>query len=156
MNRSSWPRIRRAGPSPGRPRRRRAPGDMRADINVTPLVDVVLVLLIIFMVVGPALAQSLQVQLPRTEHHDNKADESKDIIVAVTRDGAIHLRDRPITLEDLARRLREQRERAAAARVYLEGDDQADYSQVREVMEAARSAGVDEVLLVTRAQASGQ
>jgi biopolymer transport protein ExbD len=129
---------------------------VQADINVTPLVDVVLVLLIIFMVVGPALAQSLQVQLPRTEHHDNKADESKDVIVAVTRAGEIHLRDRPLSLSDLTLRLRDQRERAASARVYLEGDDLVDYSKVREVMEAARSAGIEEILLVTRAQAPGQ
>jgi biopolymer transport protein TolR len=155
MKRGLLPRTRFGKLGPPRlrpPPPRRTPGAVQADINVTPLVDVVLVLLIIFMVVGPALAQSLQVQLPRTEHHQNKADERQDVIVAVTRAGEIHLRDRPVTLSDLTARLRDQRERAPSTRVYLEGDDMVDYSKVREVMEAARGAGIEEVLLVTRAQ----
>ena len=62
------------------------PGRVKADINVTPLVDVVLVLLIIFMVVTPLIASGVAVDLPRTLHHSRKPDDGKDIIVSITAD----------------------------------------------------------------------
>src|SRR6185369_10528696 len=64
---------------------------VKADINVTPLVDVVLVLLIIFMVVTPMIASGIAVDLPRTANHSRKPDDGRDIIVSVTRDGRVYV-----------------------------------------------------------------
>src|SRR5690242_7197739 len=65
--------------------------EVKADINVTPLVDVVLVLLIIFMVVTPLIASGIAVDLPRTEHHSRKPDDGTDIVISVTAEGRLYL-----------------------------------------------------------------
>jgi biopolymer transport protein TolR len=132
--------------------RRRAPGDVRADINVTPLVDVVLVLLIIFMVVGPAIAQGVAVQVPRTVHHTSKPDDGRDLIVALTSEGQLFLRNQPVRLEEIAPLIERERQRAPERKVYLKGDDALEYGKVREVMEAIHKASIEEILLVTRPQ----
>src|SRR3954466_10672328 len=69
----------------------RPKGQVKADINVTPLVDVVLVLLIIFMVVTPIIASGIPVELPRTAHHDRKPDDGKDIIISVTSSKSVYV-----------------------------------------------------------------
>ena len=71
--------------------RTRVKPPIKADINVTPLVDVVLVLLIIFMVVTPLIASGVAVDLPRTAHHARKPDDGKDIIVSVTADKRVYV-----------------------------------------------------------------
>ncbi len=140
-----------------RPRlRRRQRGDIRADINVTPLVDVVLVLLIIFMVVGPAIAQGVPVQVPRTLHHQSKPDDGKDLVVSIDGQGQVFLRNEPIALPDLPRRLEQERQRAPERKVHLKGDDSLDYRQVRAVMDAIRKTQVEEILLVTRQRRDGE
>ncbi len=75
-------------------------GNLNADINVTPLVDVVLVLLIIFMVVTPMITSGVQVDLPRTANHFKKPDDGKDIIVSVTQNKTIFMTGRPVPLKD--------------------------------------------------------
>jgi biopolymer transport protein TolR len=136
--------------------RRRTRGDVQADINVTPLVDVVLVLLIIFMVVGPAIAQGVAVQVPRTVHHASKPDDGRDLIVALTSEGQLFLRTERVRLEDLARLVERERQRAPDRKVYLKGDDALEYGKVREVMEAIHGARVEEILLVTRARGQAE
>jgi biopolymer transport protein ExbD len=76
------------------PRSRQA---VRADINVTPLVDVVLVLLIIFMVVAPIIAQAVPIDLPETVHHESRPDDGQHVVVSVTRTGQI----RKATVEEV-------------------------------------------------------
>ncbi|HEX4404301.1 MAG TPA: biopolymer transporter ExbD, partial [Polyangia bacterium] len=71
--------------------KRHAKGGLRAEINVTPLVDVVLVLLIIFMVITPMIARGVSVELPVTSHHDQKNDDNKDLIVSITAEGDVYL-----------------------------------------------------------------
>src|SRR5262245_62740610 len=79
-------------------------GNVKADINVTPLVDVVLVLLIIFMVVTPMIASGVAVDLPRTQNHSRKPDDGKDIIISITSDKRIYVGAAPVPrLEDLGR-----------------------------------------------------
>jgi biopolymer transport protein TolR len=125
---------------------------VNADINVTPLVDVVLVLLIIFMVVTPMVAQGMPVELPRTTHHRRKADTGRDIIVSVTREGLVYVSANRVALEDVPRLIAEERQRTQK-RVYLKGDSQASYAVVRDVMQAVRRARVTDVMLATDEQA---
>jgi biopolymer transport protein TolR len=143
----------------GAPRKRRPPADVRADINVTPLVDVVLVLLIIFMVVTPMISQGMPVELPRTVHHEQKPDDGKDLLVSVDRAGRVYLRSNPVAVGDVSRLVEEERRRTPGRKVYLLGDSQGGFGTVRGVMEAIRKGGaVDEVLLKTdeiRREATG-
>jgi biopolymer transport protein TolR len=143
----------------GAPRKRRPPADVRADINVTPLVDVVLVLLIIFMVVTPMISQGMPVELPRTTNHESKPDEGKDLLVSVDRAGRVFLRSNPVAVGDVPRLVEEERRRAPGRKVYLLGDSQSGFGGVRGVMEAIRKGGaVDEVHLKTdemRPEAAG-
>jgi biopolymer transport protein TolR len=121
-----------------------------ADINVTPLVDVVLVLLIIFMVVTPLISQGMPVELPRTVHHDKRADDGKDVMVSVSKTGQVFLRSNPVRLNDVPRLVDEERRRAPARKVYVQGDASSRYGDVQAVMEAVRKGtNLDEVLLRT-------
>jgi biopolymer transport protein TolR len=131
-------------------RKRRAPADVRADINVTPLVDVVLVLLIIFMVVTPLISQGMPVELPQTVHHDKRPDDGKDVMVSVSTTGQVFLRANPVRLNDVPRLVDEERRRAPARKVYVQGDAGSRYGDVQAVMEAVRKGtNLDEVLLRT-------
>jgi biopolymer transport protein TolR len=124
--------------------------DLKSDINVTPLVDVVLVLLIIFMVVTPLIAGGVAVDLPRTIHHARKADEGKDVIISLTRDRRIYVG---------ATRVPGPREAAAAVSnekrlypdktVFLKADARAPYGSVRDVMDALHEANLDDLVLGT-------
>jgi biopolymer transport protein TolR len=130
---------------------RRPRGQVQADINVTPLVDVVLVLLIIFMVVTPMITDGPPVELPRTAHHDRKGqgDDGKDLTVAVTADSRVFLDANPVAVGELPRRIEEERRRAPGKLVSLKGDGRAPYSAMRAVMEAIHKASVEEVRLRT-------
>jgi biopolymer transport protein ExbD len=130
-------------------RQRRPRGEVRADINVTPLVDVVLVLLIIFMVVGPAIAQGIPLELPRTEHHSSRSDEGKDLVVAVTANGQLLAGDSAIEPAALTRLIESQRARTPDKKVHLKADRATDYRNVRMAVEAIRKAGVEEIELRT-------
>ena len=130
--------------------RRRMAGEVRADINVTPLVDVVLVLLIIFMVVAPMISQGMPVELPRTTHHGQKPDDGKDLLLSITREGQVYLRANPVAVRDLPRLLEDDRRRVPGRTVYVQGDDQGRYRAVRQVLEAIhKGANLDEIQLRT-------
>jgi biopolymer transport protein ExbD len=130
-------------------RQRRPRGEVRADINVTPLVDVVLVLLIIFMVVGPAIAQGIPLELPRTQHHSTRSDDGKDLVVAVTASGQLRAGDSPIEPEALTHLIESQRVRTPSRKVHLKADRATDYRNVRMAVEAIHKAGVEEIELRT-------
>jgi biopolymer transport protein ExbD len=121
-----------------------------SDINVTPLVDVCLVLLIIFMVVTPLIASGVTVDLPRTAHHDRKPDDGKDIIVAVTADKRLYLGSTRLNrVEDLARAILTERRRAPEKGIFVKADARAPYGVVRELMQALNEADVHDVVLGT-------
>ena len=122
---------------------------VKADINVTPLVDVVLVLLIIFMVVTPMIAKGVPVDLPQTVHHDKKPDDGKDIIVSVTKDKDVWVGSTKIRKEDLTRLIEEERRKFPEKTVYVKGDARGTYGIVREVMELVNKAKIDDVMLGT-------
>jgi len=124
--------------------------EVRSDINVTPLVDVVLVLLIIFMVVTPLIASGVAVDLPQTLHHSKKPDDGKDIVISVTSDKRVYMGSRLLRQpSDVARVVADERRRFPEKTVFLKGDRRAPYGAVREVVEVLRTTGIDDVVLGT-------
>lgn len=127
-----------------------AKGAVKADINVTPLVDVVLVLLIIFMVVTPLIASGVAVDLPRTVHHDRKPDDGKDIIISVTKDKQIYMSTKRLNRPgDLTRAVENEKRRFPEKTIYVKADNRAPYGTVREVMEAVHKANIENIMLGT-------
>jgi len=129
--------------------KQRKKGSIVADINVTPLVDVVLVLLIIFMVVTPMIARGVPVDLPKTMHHSKKPDDGKDIIVSVTKDKLVYITSNRVQIKDVPRIIEEERRRFPEKTVYVKGDSRTTYGAVRDVMEAIHKANIDDVMLGT-------
>ena len=119
------------------------------DINVTPLVDVVLVLLIIFMVVTPMITSGVQVDLPRTANHFKKPDDGKDIIVSVTKNKVVFMAGRPISVKELPRIVEEEKRRFPEKTIFVKGDAMVTYGTMRDVMEAINKIGVEDVMLGT-------
>lgn len=123
---------------------------LNADINVTPLVDVVLVLLIIFMVVTPMISSGVQVDLPQTQHHNKKPDDGKDIIVSVTKDKEIYLGQKRVPrVEDLSKMVEDEKRKHPEKNLFVKGDARATYGAVRGVMEALHKAGLEDIMLGT-------
>ncbi len=133
--------------------------EVKADINVTPLVDVVLVLLIIFMVVTPMIASGVAVDLPRTANHSRKADDGKDIIVSVAQDGRVYLGTQPLPrASDVGRAVAAERRRTPEKAVFLKGDLRAPYGAVRRAMQSLHDVNIQDIVLGTEelTKASGR
>jgi biopolymer transport protein ExbD/biopolymer transport protein TolR len=128
-----------------RPRRRgNAPS-----INVTPLVDVVLVLLIIFMVIAPQLEQGVRVELPGIEHPDPKVKGGLDpLTLTVTADGALYLEKEPLPADQLRATLAEAHRREPERRLLLKADQALPYGKARPLFVAGHEAGFPGVALV--------
>jgi biopolymer transport protein ExbD len=122
-----------------------------ADINVTPMVDVMLVMLIIFMVITPMLSHGVSVDLVKTRNPVNMADAEKEdaIVVAVTRNGDIFLGTTKTRPEELPGKVKDMLTNRLSKMTYLKADARATYSKVVEVVDNLRSAGVDQVGLMT-------
>ena len=126
-------------------RHRRAP---MAAINVTPLVDVMLVLLIVFMVTAPLLTVGVTVDLP-TATSSPLPGQDEPLSVSVRADGQVSLQTSPLSGAELGPRLRAITERKPDARVFVRGDKVIDYGRVMEVVGAIHAAGFAKVALVT-------
>jgi biopolymer transport protein TolR len=123
---------------------------VKAEINVTPLVDVVLVLLIIFMVVTPLIASGIAVDLPRTSHHARKPDDGKDIIVSITKEERVYVgRNLVPRPEDLGTVMTAEKRRFPDKSVFVKGDARAPYGVVRIALAALHDAKIDDVVLGT-------
>ena len=133
-----------SGPPTGRAGRGRA---AMADINVTPLVDVMLVLLIISMVAAPMLQQGIPLELPATE--TATPIEEARIVVSLDRDGNIRINDDPVHPELLTQRMQRLAERSPRETVFLRADQHQQYGEVLRVMDRIRKAGITRVALVT-------
>ena len=124
--------------------------EVKADINVTPLVDVVLVLLIIFMVVTPLIASGVAVDLPRTAHHSRKPDDGRDIIISVTADDRVYVGTRALLrLEELGAVVNAEQRKFPEKSVFLKGDARARFGTMRRAMQTLREAGVADVVMGT-------
>jgi biopolymer transport protein ExbD len=126
-----------------------------ADINVTPMVDVMLVLLIIFMVITPMLTKGTTVDLVRTKHDIamQAADKEDAVLIAVTRNGAVFLSpgNNKVTPDQLAEKVRDLLTNKTDRMVYIKADMRAKYSVVEDVVDNVRAAGVDQIGLITEA-----
>ena len=131
-----------------RSRGRHRTGPM-SEINVTPMVDVMLVLLIIFMVAAPLLTVGVQVDLPRTKATLIRG-EDEPLAITVNRDGALFLQETAIELEGLLPRLSAITGNNPDVRIFVRGDAAVDYGRVMEVMGTINAAGYKKVALVTR------
>ncbi|MGH9541607.1 MAG: biopolymer transporter ExbD [Terriglobales bacterium] len=130
----------------------RAQIDVTADINVTPLVDVMLVLLIIFMVITPMLQKGLQVDLARTQHPVAMEDANKTdaVIVGVSHDGRIFLNNKLVTVDQITDQVKDLVQNRLDKTVYIRADGRAQYGNVANVVDAVRAAGVDKVGMITQ------
>lgn len=125
---------------------------VRSDINITPLVDVVLVLLIIFMVMTPTLLKEVDVKVPDKADVETNAtpSSSEEIVVTVTNQGRIQLNHEPIEEAKLADRIKDAMANRTEKRVFMDIDDDAVYGDAMHVMDICRGAGVKVLGLMTK------
>ncbi len=120
-----------------------------SQINVTPFVDVMLVLLVIFMVTAPILQQGVNVELPAVEAGPLVADTEEQLVVAIDGEGRVHLNDTPLDLVTLGEKLTAIVKLRADRTVYLRADKDVAYGRVVAVMAAIRGAGITKLGMVT-------
>jgi len=137
--------------SGGGRRRRRGGGRTRpmAEINVTPFVDVMLVLLIIFMVAAPLLTVGVPVELPKTAANALPGESEEPLTVTITAEGAVEIQTTPVPRDQLVTRLRAIATERSSDRVYLRADGAIRYEVVMQVMGALNAGGFSDVALVT-------
>jgi biopolymer transport protein TolR len=123
--------------------------DSISQINITPLVDVMLVLLIIFMVTTPILQQGVSVDLPEVSAGPLTGKDEQQLVVIVTRDGKVQLNDSPLKVDELRQKLTAIMKQRPDRDVYLRADKNVPYGKVVEVMAAVRTAGVRKLGMVT-------
>jgi biopolymer transport protein ExbD len=138
-------------PSGGRQRRRRVTTTL-AEINVIPLVDVMLVLLIVFMVAAPMLQKGVEVNLPVAQRSQRLSDERIYVTVPLSyrKDKRVFLDDEGIPLTALAERMRQAMGRATEREVFLRGDGGVQLQEITEVMDRLKAGGVERVGILTQ------
>ncbi len=124
-------------------------GGPKSDINVTPLVDVMLVLLIIMMLIAPMLQQGVAVTLPETVNRTDKPDTQDQTVIAIDAVNKYYVNAIPVTKDDLIPRVQAALEDKKEKIVYLKGDKDAKYSAIMETMDALRKAQIENVALIT-------
>jgi biopolymer transport protein TolR len=120
-----------------------------AQINVTPLVDVMLVLLVIFMVTAPIIQQGVQVNLPQAKAGAIPGTEEL-LVVTIAKNGKVYLNDNPLTLAELGDKLRAIRKLQADKQVYLRADQDVRYGLVMRAVAEIKQAGIERLGMVTR------
>src|SRR5689334_2491529 len=123
-----------------------AKGGVKSDINVTPLVDVMLVLLIIMMLITPMLNQGVAVILPTT---------SNNTVIAVSKDGTLYVNAKPVSEAEMASKVTEALESKKEKVVFINADQEALYSSVMAAMDQLHQAGVEDIALIVQGQHSG-
>ena len=127
---------------------------VNSNINVTPMVDVMLVLLIIFMVITPMLNQKVNVTLAQTQSAVAMDDANKEdaVTVAITRDSRVYLGQDQTSLSDLGTKVSDLLQNKTDKTVYFRADERAHYGTVEDAIDAVRTAGVEEIGLLTENQ----
>ncbi len=128
--------------------RRRSSYRPISEINVTPFVDVMLVLLIVFMITAPLLTVGVPVNLPKTKAK-SIAESEEPLVITVNAEGVVFIQDTEVAIENLVPRLRAITENKADTRIYLRGDKDINYGRVMEVMGTVNIAGFTRVALIT-------
>jgi biopolymer transport protein TolR len=118
-----------------------------ADINITPLVDVVLVLLLIFMVTAPVLESGVEVAIPKTRSVNTLTEER--MVVTIDKDQNVYLQDKPINVHDLPLRLKAGRD-ASKKIIYVRADERVPFGAFASVMDAVKQAGITNISIVTQ------
>ena len=130
----------------GRGRRRNAP---MSEINVTPFVDVMLVLLVIFMVAAPLMTAGVPLNLPQTAATAVPTEQEEPLVISIPASGAVMVMDAPVAPDRIVTHLREILSQRQSERVFLRADGQIPYARVVEVMGALNAAGLTDIVLVT-------
>ena len=123
---------------------------LTSDINVTPLVDVCLVLLIIFMVVTPMLQKGVPVNLPVTEDPDKTPDTDKQLQISVKSDGSVYLGPNVVRKDQVEAQLKDIYERTPDREIAVKGDRQVKYGDVLDVLKSCREVGFNDVGLISQ------
>ena len=126
-----------------------AKGGVKSDINVTPLVDVMLVLLIIMMIVAPLLQQGVSVKLPVAANTTEKPDTQEQTVLAIDSNKRFYLNAVPVLKDDLQRRVTEILENKKDRIVIIKADEDVEYGAVMEAMDTLRAAGIEDMGLIT-------
>ena len=124
-------------------------GGVKSDINVTPLVDVMLVLLIIMMIVAPLLQQGVPVKLPLATNSNPKPESQEQTVVAITADKRFFLNAVQVPKDDLRRRVEEILETKKEKLVIIKADEDVEYSAVMDAMDELRASGIEDMGLIT-------
>jgi biopolymer transport protein TolR len=132
-----------------------SPDEVKGDINVTPLVDVCLVLLIIFMVVTPMLQNGVDVLLPQGPHAEKKPGKEGDLTISIRPDGTVFVGQDWIPDRNLAAFLKAEHDKNPGRAVMLKADKRINFGKVRQVMKAANDAEFTGVSIMTQNQQAG-
>jgi biopolymer transport protein TolR len=133
-----------------------SPDEVKSEINVTPLVDVCLVLLIIFMVVTPMLQQGVDVLLPAGTHAEKKPGKEGDLIISVKQDGSIFVGQDWIPDAKLPTYLKAEHDKSPNRAVMMKADRRINFGKIRTVMKAANEADFSTVAILTENQQAGE
>ena len=126
-----------------------AKGGVKSDINVTPLVDVMLVLLIIMMLIAPMLQQGVSLRLPTATNTVDKPESADQTVIAIAANKEIYLNAKPIREVDLAQRVQDILESKTEKIVLIRADEEVEYGAVMAVMDQLRQAAIEDVGLIT-------
>jgi len=130
-------------------------GGVKSDINVTPLVDVMLVLLIIMMIVAPLLQQGVSVKLPVATNTSEKPDTQEQTVLAIDSNRRLYLNAVPVLKDDLQRRVTDILENKKDRIVIIKADEDVEYSAVMDAMDALRASGIEDMGLITDPRRGG-
>ena len=130
-----------------------ARGEVKSDINVTPLVDVMLVLLIIMMIVAPMLQKGVDVRLPQAANTVDKPETQEQTVIAITADRRVFLNAQPVREEELTQKVQESLESKKEKSVLIKGDEDAPYSAIMATMDRLRAAQIENIGLVAEKKA---
>ena len=133
-----------------------AKGGIKSDINVTPLVDVMLVLLIIMMLVAPLMQQGVPVKLPVASNYVDKPETNNQTVVAIAANKTVYLNAKFIATDELGKKVEEALKDKTEKIVLIKADQEVDYSAVMAAMDQLHQAGIEDIGLVTDQKKAGQ